>query len=311
MQKMPPELGFVPPMECKEVKRIDDIPRGDEWQYEIKFDGYRGIAIKQHNEVRIFSRNGNLLTQFPNLYEAIGKLPRKSFILDGEIVGLDENGKSNFNALQRSKTRRIDVHFYAFDLLHLEGEDLMKLPLHERQKQMFQNFSATDFIHPSAPLDADLDDIIKNLRQIGFEGVIAKRRESIYLPGKIPGTWIKKKLKQTDQFIIGGFIPGITGVDEILIGEFSGKDFRFIEDIDDGFIPATRRKVYEAIKKLETDKCPFQNLTGSQARKHLDKEKLEQAHWIKPKVTVEVAFNERTPNNHLRHGEFVRLLKIK
>ena len=86
MQKMDPELRFIEPMECLSVRHLIE---GDNWQYEVKFDGYRAIAIKQRNEVRVFSRNGNMLTQFLNIYKAIGALPGKVFILDREIVALD------------------------------------------------------------------------------------------------------------------------------------------------------------------------------------------------------------------------------
>ena len=121
---MPATLRFIAPMECREVKTVREIPRGESWQYEIKFDGYRCIAIKQHNEVTLYSRNGKAFTQFENLFDLFRAQRPKSFILDGEVVALDADGKSNFNALQRAKSKRIDVHFYAFDLLNLEGKSL-------------------------------------------------------------------------------------------------------------------------------------------------------------------------------------------
>jgi DNA ligase D-like protein (predicted ligase) len=307
MQKAPVELRFVPPMECKEVKSFAGIPRGPEWQYEIKFDGFRAIAVKQQNDVTIFSRSGKPFTQFGNLYDAVAKLPGKSIILDGEICALDENGRSNFNALQNIRTRPVDVHFYVFDFLHWQGANLLELPLAQRQQRLWNTFKDSDHIHYPIPLNAELERIILKIREYGFEGIIAKERDSIYIPGKSPGTWIKKKLKQSAEFIIGGYIPGRNGVDEILVGEFENKKFNFVEDIDDGFVPATRRQVFEAVKKLETDKCPFANLAGPQNKAKLDREKLRQVHWLKPKVVTEISFNERTPNNHLRHGEFKRL----
>src|SRR3954467_5218679 len=136
MQMMRPRLSFVKPMECKEVKAIDRIPQGKEWQYEIKFDGYRCIAVKQRNEVELYSRRGLLFRKFLNLYEAIQHQRPKSFILDGEIVALDQYGRPDFNALQTAGSTKQDVHFYAFDLLNIEGEPLLDLPLTQRQQRL-------------------------------------------------------------------------------------------------------------------------------------------------------------------------------
>src|SRR5438034_11046372 len=113
MQKMHPELQFIEPMECLNVLHLLE---SDNWQYEVKFDGYRAIAIKQRNEVRVFSRNGNMLTQFLSIYKAIGALPGKSFILHGEIVALDEAGRPSFKLLQNIRKNKSPVIFYMFDL---------------------------------------------------------------------------------------------------------------------------------------------------------------------------------------------------
>src|ERR1051325_3211323 len=99
---MAPNLFFVPPMECREVRRASDVPTGSNWQYEVKFDGYRCIAIKQRNEVQLFSRRGLPFSKFLNLHRAFLEQPSKSFIVDGEIVALDSSGRSNFNALQNA-----------------------------------------------------------------------------------------------------------------------------------------------------------------------------------------------------------------
>ena len=304
---MPAALRFVTPMECREVKTIREIPRGKSWQYEIKFDGYRCIAIKQHNDVELHSRNGKSFTQFENLFDVIRERRPRSFILDGEIVALDPDGRSNFNALQRAKSKGVDVHFYAFDLLNLDGKSLLNEPLVERQELLYSSFSSDDYFHFSKPLHGKIETIIKSIAKFGFEGVIAKDRESIYTPGKIPGSWVKRKLKQSDEFIIGGYIPADGGVDSILVGKFAGEELMFVEDVGDGFIPATRQQVLKAIQRLKIAETPFANLKGKQRDRHIDKEKVEQIVWVKPKTVVEIAMNEWTPDRHLRHAEFRRL----
>src|SRR5437764_12387183 len=196
MQKMPPTLFFLPPMECKEVKSVRNLPHGDHWQYEIKLDGYRCIAIKQKNEVELFSSRGLPFSQFLNNNQALQKQPPKSFILDGEIVALDQHGRSDFNALQNAGGTKRSVHFYAFDLLHLNGDNLQDLPLSERQSRLQSAFNADEFFHINPPLDADLDLILSKMEQFGFEGVVAKDKNSLYHSGKIPETWVKLKIKQ-------------------------------------------------------------------------------------------------------------------
>src|SRR5207248_1915705 len=127
MQKMPRELFFVEPMDCKSVESLPS--GGEDWQYEIKFDGYRAIAIKQRGEVQLFSRRGKSFNSaYPKIVEALGELRAKSFILDGELIALDENGLHSFSLLQR-RTANTALHFYVFDLLHLDAKDLTHLPL--------------------------------------------------------------------------------------------------------------------------------------------------------------------------------------
>ena len=295
-------------MECKEVREETRIPVASEWQYEIKFDGYRCIAIKQKNQAELFSRRGLLFKQFLNLYDEIRIQPAKAFILDGEVVALDADGRSDFNALQHAGTRQIDVHFYAFDLLHLDGHDLTGEPLVERQNLLRQSFAPTSFFHIAPSLTGKLKTILAKIRKFGFEGIIAKRKDSIYQPGERPGSWVKKKLKQSDEFIIGGYIPNGKAVDELLVGRYAGKRLMFVAAVDDGFVPATRRLVFDAVNRFETSSCPFANLPEKRARRSaMDKEKMSKARWLKPRAVVEIAFNEWTPDRHLRHAEFKRL----
>src|SRR5256714_9944361 len=139
MQKMPAALRFVPPMECKTVERIPEVA---DWQYELKLDGYRAIAVKDSGELMLYSRYGNSFNaDFPGVVEALERLRPKRFVIDGEIVALDEEGRHSFNLLQRSRGKPIaTLQFFLFDLIHLDDENLMRLPLSKRRARLEETF---------------------------------------------------------------------------------------------------------------------------------------------------------------------------
>jgi DNA ligase D-like protein (predicted ligase) len=305
--RMQRELPFITPMECKPVKELAQLDRGPDWQFEIKFDGYRCVAVKSGKEVKLFSRNERAFTQFPNLIEAVRDLKHKRCILDGEIVALDEEGRIDFNLLQNAG-RGIQAHFYVFDLIQLNAKALMQAPLAERQRILGESIESTEVLHIAGPLRGDLQTIAAKIAEFGFEGIIAKKCDSIYTPGKAPGTWLKKKIKDTEEFIVGGYIPGPHGVDSIVVGRRRGRDLVFVASVDDGFVPATRKRTLDALQKApRLEKCPFVNLPENQGRHKFDAQKMRKSVWIKPRFVVELAMNEWTPDGHLRHSEFARL----
>jgi DNA ligase D-like protein (predicted ligase) len=306
MQKMPAPLRFIEPMECREAA---ELPNGPEWQYEVKLDGYRAIAIKQQGEVELFSRNGKRFNErFPEIVATLLKLRPKSFILDGELVALDDQGRHSFNLLQKSQTMNPPVHFYLFDVIHLDGKDLAPKPLSERRAVLERTFAKLPAVLRLSPvLDADVATILVNVQQLELEGAIAKRRNSPYVSGLAPEAWLKHKTQRTAEFVIGGYIPGAHHLEELLVGRFEGERFLFVESIRAGFVPASRRQVHMAIKDLEIDACPFANLPEKPGAHRMDKEKMRTVRWIEPKLLVELAFNEITTQGHLRHGRFVRL----
>jgi bifunctional non-homologous end joining protein LigD len=136
---------------------------------------------------------------------------------------------------------------------------------------------------------------------------VAKKSDSIYQPGEAPGTWVKKKLQRSEDFIVGGFIPGAHGVDQLVVGVRKDGELHFVDSVKNGFVPTTRRKVQEAIEKLIVADCPFVNLPEKKRPHAMDREKMRTVKWVKPKVLAEIAFNEWTPSAHLRHSKFLRL----
>jgi bifunctional non-homologous end joining protein LigD len=306
MQKMPAPLRFIPPMECLAV---DQVPEGELWQYELKLDGYRTIAIKQDGDVRLFSRNGNSFnSRFPVIVQTLEKMRIKRFILDGEIVALDERGRHSFALLQNIKTSKAPLLFYVFDLLHIDNDDLTKTILEKRRTRLEREFDALPAnVQLSPILSGEAPDIIAHVREFEFEGLIAKRFDSIYVPGQTSDKWQKQKTQRSDDFLVGGYILGRYGVEQLVVGEKRDADLHFVDSVKNGFVRSTRQKVFQAIKGKEIQKCPFANLPEKKGAHRMDREKMATVHWLQPRIVAEIAFNERTQAGHLRHSKFLRL----
>jgi DNA ligase D-like protein (predicted ligase) len=306
MQKMPAPLRFIRPMELLEV---ETIPKGELWQYELKLDGYRTIAIKQDGDVGLFSRNGKSFnSKFPSVVQALEGTRVKRFVLDGEIVALDERGRHSFELLQKIKTSKAHVRFYVFDLLHIDNDDLTKKILEKRRKRLESEFiGLPENIQLSPILSGAAGDVLAHVREFEFEGVVAKRLDSIYVPGQTSDKWQKQKTQRSDDFLVGGYIPGSHGVEQLVVGERRGRDLYFVESVKNGFVPSTRRKVFNAIKGKEVQKCPFVNLPERKGAYRMDREKMATVRWMQPRIVAEIAFNERTQSGHLRHSKFLRL----
>jgi ATP-dependent DNA ligase len=199
------EMTFVEPMLCEPVKTL---PAGGKWLYEIKLDGYRSLAVIS-KAVKLLSRRNNALnTRFPSLVQAFAKLPHNT-ILDGEIVALDHEGRPSFNLLQHHQSRAAAIVYYAFDLLAYQGKSLHGLPLEQRQTMLrWVLREVGDPIRRSEPLTVAPEWLIAAARTHGLEGLIAKRKDSLYEPGQRGGAWAKYKMNRGQELVIGGYLPG-------------------------------------------------------------------------------------------------------
>ena len=210
-------LDFLEPMLAKPVK---EAPEGPGWSYELKFDGFRCLAVKKEKGVALFSRRGNRLDgQFPALLPAFKKLPDGT-MLDGEIVVMDEQGRPSFNALQNWRTADQPIFYYAFDLLAYLGKDVRQLPLFERRRLLeeFALRGREDPLRLSPTFAVPASELVGAVRERGLEGIVAKRTDSIYESGKRSGAWSKVKTAQGQELVVGGYVPGPHVFDSLLAG---------------------------------------------------------------------------------------------
>jgi DNA ligase D-like protein (predicted ligase) len=278
--------------------------------YELKLDGYRIEAVKTGGKVTLYSRRGTDLTQrFKYVASALASLPEET-VIDGELVALDEQGKPNFSLLQNSRLAESHIMFYAFDLLVRGGEDLTKQTLSNRRDILASTIKAHDHVGLSQVSNQTAIEMLSFEKSHGLEGIIAKRSDGVYEPGRRSGLWVKHRVNLSQEFVIGGYVPGHLGVDSIVIGFYRDKQLRYAARVRAGFVPPTRRQVFERIKPLETAKYPFVNLPEKDAGRWgqgLTAEKMKECVWVKPQLVAEIEFLEWTGADHLRHAKFVGL----
>jgi DNA ligase D-like protein (predicted ligase) len=294
-------------MECLPVERI---PEGDVWTYELKLDGYRLLTVKARGKVTLYSRRGTDLTwRFKLVADALATLPDET-VIDGEVVALDERGRPDFNLLQNYRSAKSHIMLYAFDVLVRRGENLTQQTLSKRREVLASTVKPHDHIGISQVSRQTAKEMLAFVKSHGLEGIIAKRADSMYEPGRRSGLWVKRRINLSQDFVIGGYVPSHLGVDSIVIGFYRDQQLRYAARVRAGFVPLTRRQVSERIRSLETRKCPFVNLPEKEAGQWgqgLTAEKMKECVWVKPQVVAEVEFLEWTGADHLRHTKFVGL----
>lgn len=251
------KLKFIEPMECLAVSKLPD---GPQWVYEIKLDGYRAQAIRTVDGVAFYSRNGkSLAKKFPYIVEALHDLPADT-IVDGELVALDASGRPEFNRLQNHAGAALHIRYFLFDVIMLKGRDLTGLPLSERRKLLPSLPSTNQRIVISEVFNVSAETMLAAVKAQGLEGVVAKRLDSLYESGMRTGAWVKMRVNQGQEFVIGGYTRGVNGIDAIVVGYYKGDDLIYVARTRNGFVPASRRSVFQRLRGLETEKCPFTNL---------------------------------------------------
>src|SRR5579864_3409833 len=292
--------------------RTEKLPEGPDLQYEIKFDGYRVLAMKSGGKVQLRSRNDNdFNVRYPGIVKALAPMPDET-IIDGEVVALDKDGKPSFNTLQNYGSAGAPLHFYIFDLLILEGRDVMGEPLAKRRELLEEHVLPTlaEPIRYSRVLEAKLEDLIRSVKAQGLEGLVAKRRNSKYEPGQRSGAWQKMRVNQGQEFVIAGYTSSPKNFDAIIFGYYDGPKLVYAARTRNGFTPGSREKLFKAFKGLEVKECPFANLPEASAGRWgqgLTADKMNDCRWLTPALVGQFEFLEWTPDRHLRHALFVRL----
>jgi bifunctional non-homologous end joining protein LigD len=305
--------GFIEPMKARLVER----PQPGDWIYEIKLDGFRALAIKNGTDIQLLSRNNkDLAGKFPEVARAIAKIKAKDVIVDGEIVALEESGRSSFQLLQAYDLgeARPPIIFYAFDLLRLNGKDLKRDTLTVRKAALEKLLAnPPDCIRYSASLEGDVENLLEQARELGLEGLIGKRKDSLYEAGQRSGSWIKLKITREQEFVIGGFTNPQGSrkfFGSLLVGFYEKEKFLFAGKVGTGFDETSLRALHRQLEKIRIANCPFVNLPEKKGDRYspgLTASEMKKCHWVQPKLVAQIRYTEWTRDNKLRHPVYLGL----
>jgi bifunctional non-homologous end joining protein LigD len=296
----PPLPQFVPP---QLATLASAPPEGDGWLHEIKYDGYRAIAALAGDRCRLYTRSGQDWTdKFAAVAASLRELKVGSALLDGEIVALDEKGRSSFQRLQNAlKEGRIPLTYYVFDILELDGRDLRDEPL-VRRKEILKSLlkDAPDAIRYSADVDGNGDKVLAQACRLGLEGIVSKQADKPYVSRRAP-SWLKIKCLGNEEFVIGGYrVSDKKGraFASLLLGEFDAGKLHYRGRVGTGFDADMLDDLGARFAKLRRATSPFVDAPRDISR---------DAHWVEPKLVAQIAFTERTTDGLLRHPAFLGL----
>ncbi|MFI9358243.1 non-homologous end-joining DNA ligase [Streptomyces lydicus] len=282
-----------------------EFPAG--WVSERKLDGIRALGVRDHDRTRLLSRNGlDLHRSYPEITEALGRQRCRDFTVDGEIVAF-AHGRTDFSRLQQrmqitdpeqARASGVAVTCYLFDLLRLDGRDLTRLPLRTRKSLLRR---ALDFggplrftPHRNHAGPHELDEACAR----GWEGLIAKRADSRYVPRR-SSDWLKLKCSQGQEFVIGGFTEpsgSRVGFGALLLGHHEEGRLRYAGKVGTGFDRSTLHRLHRLLDARRCDRPPFD-----------DPVRVPRAHWVRPELVAQIGFTEWTRDGMLRHPRFLGL----
>ncbi len=308
MQPMKPRLVNQPP------------PDGN-WIYELKFDGIRAIAIKSSRRVRLISRNEKELNgRFPEVVRSCKGIKADECVIDGEVVALDDKGRSSFQLLQRGELEGKDAPlvFYVFDLLQLNGRSTMSLPLFQRKDLLARLLPGSDdAIRFSGELGGSPRQLLAEIKRLGLEGIVGKQRDSVYEPGRRSGSWIKLKCVNQQEFVIGGYTPPAGArkyFGALLVGYYDEDHLLFAGKVGTGFDTKSLAAVYKKLQTQRRDSCPFADLPSKQGGEWVQgitPGEMRKYNWVNPKFVCQIKFAEWTRDLKLRQPVFLGLREDK
>lgn len=309
---------FIVPMK---PKLLEAPPAAGDWLYELKFDGIRLIAVKNGAKVNLISRNGNeLAARFPEIADAVRALDVENCVIDGEVVALDEAGRSSFQLLQALEMEggKSPVYLYVFDLLQAEGRSLLGATLETRKQHLEQLCAGVgDPIRYSGEIGGDPTHLLAEVKRRGLEGIIGKQRESIYEPDRRSGAWIKLKVLNEQEFVIGGYTPPAGSrkhFGALLVGYYEGKRLLFAGKVGTGFNAKLLASIHKTLKEEERADCPFADLPSKQGGKWVQgitPAMMRRCTWANPVLVCQLKFAEWTRDAKLRQPVFLGLRQDK
>jgi bifunctional non-homologous end joining protein LigD len=299
------------------------LPAGDGWTYEVKWDGMRALSFIEGDALRVQSTNlRDVTVSWPELAGLPEAVPAATAILDGELVATDALGRPSFGMLQQrmhltgpavvaARAAEVPVAYVVFDLLHLDGHDLCGLPLADRRRLLEQVLDPGPRWRIS-PAHDDGEALLEAATDQGLEGLVAKRVDSTYEPGKRTRAWIKVKVRLRQEMVVGGWLPGEgnrTGrLGALLVGYHDapgdGGPLRFAGRVGTGFKDAELTRLGGLLAELASDECPFDPPPPRA-------EILRGPRWVRPELVAELEFGEWTHDDRLRHPSYLGLRNDK
>ena len=289
---------------------VDGPPSGEQWLYEIKWDGVRALCFIENGKLRIESRNGKRTEeQYPELASLPSLIQANTAIVDGEIAVLDEQGRARFELIQPriSTARNIETlqrtnpaHLFLFDLLYLDGYDLHGVPLETRKGLLEKSVAWDDVVRYSQHFTADTDTVLEAVRKMGIEGIIAKDRRSPYEPARSK-RWLKVKVQNQQEFVIAGFVEGEREYfGSLVLGVYEEKRLRHVGQVGTGFDAKQQKAIFQKLEPLISKHCPLS-----------PKPRIKGVTWVEPELVCEVRFLEWTNEGMLRAPVFAGLREDK
>jgi bifunctional non-homologous end joining protein LigD len=305
--------AFFKPM----LATLVDTPFDDPgWEYEVKWDGYRALAFRNKEKTALKSRNDKSFDQrFYPIFEALEEWEVKA-VVDGEIVAVDDKGIANFNALQNWRSEADgQLLYYVFDILWLDGTNLMNLTLTERKAILQSIVPEEGLIRIGFSVTAKGTDFFEAARQMGLEGIIAKRSESTYTPDSRSKDWLKIKVQRRQEVVIGGYTKNEGSsklFSSLLLGVYEQDKLQYVGKVGTGFKDKQQKELLEMFKPLVVKKSPFEITPDYNNPSRFRPNPPNAAvTWLKPKLVAEVNFTEITQDGVFRHPSFAALREDK
>ncbi len=273
--------------------------KAGQWAFEGKWDGYRLLVEADHTAVRLRSRSGRDVTaEYPQLRSLGDDLAEHHVVLDGEVVALDKSGVPSFNEMQ-NRSRATRVEYWAFDLLYLDGRSLLRAKYQDRRK-LLETLGGAGNLNVPGLLPGDGAKALEHSRKHGWEGVVAKRRDSSYQPGRRSASWVKDKHWNTQEVVIGGWRAGeggrTSGIGALLMGIPNAGGLHFAGRVGTGFTERDLANLKKTLEPLHTDESPFDASLPARDAKGVT--------FVKPVLVGEVRYSEWTPDSRLRQSSW-------